>query len=409
MSYRAPKGTEDVLPPDSRAWRRAERVFWDLAAVYGYEPILIPVFEATELFARGVGETTEVVEKQMYTFADKGGRSLTLRPEFTAGIVRAHIQAGGVGTTAKTAAFGAAFRYERPQKGRNRQFYQADIEYFGEEAAAADVEAIEFGYRYLLEIGVAAPGVVLNSIGDAADRAHYRVLLSEWLTERADQLAPEARDRIASNPLRVLDSKADAAIVTAAPAPADHLGEAAAEHFAAVRAGLERRGIPYELDPRLVRGLDYYNRTVWEYVAAGYDAAQSSLGGGGRYDPLFETLGGKPTPGVGLAMGIDRILLAAEQNAEHALDVFVVVADQELAEEAEALVAELRSAGLRTDQDRGLRSVKAQFRAADRRDARTAVIVGEEWTGGTVTIRDLMSGDQDVITRQEIDTWVKAH
>lgn len=408
MTYRAPKGTEDVLPPASRAWRRAERIFSDLAERYGYELVLVPAFESTGLFERGVGEDTEVVQKQMYTFVDKGGRSVTLRPEFTAGIVRAYIEAGGVQTVTKVAAWGPLFRYERPQKGRNRQFYQADVEYFGETSPDADVEVIEIGYRYLLEVGVREPSVLLNSIGDAEDRGAYRRLLTEWLTARSDLLSEDARGRLATNPLRVLDSKADADLVAEAPTPLEHLGAPAAAHFEAVRSGLDRRGIPYTLQPTLVRGLDYYNRTVWEYLAPTFEAAQASLGGGGRYDPLFELVGGRPTPGVGLAMGIDRVLMAADPPDSPALDVFVVVADGDLRAEAIDFVGTLRDAGLRADLDLGERSVKAQFKAADRRDAAVAAIVGAEWSEGRVTVRDLVTGEQAVIPRQEIEPWVRA-
>jgi histidyl-tRNA synthetase len=406
MTYRAPKGTEDVFAPESRVWRRAERVFYDLAERYGYELILTPVFETTELFERGVGEDTEVVEKQMYTFVDKGGRSVTLRPEATAGVVRAFIEAGGVATVAKTAMWGPMFRYEQPQKGRKRQFHQADIEYLGEESADADVEVIELGYRYLEELGVASPTVLLNSIGDPADRIEYRQILTRWLEERASAISAAARRRISGNPLRVLDSKADSAVVADAPAPVDHLGDEAHAHFAAVRRGLDRRRVPYAMAPRLVRGLDYYNRTVFEYQSPSFRAAQASLGGGGRYDPLFELLGGKPTPAVGLAMGIDRIVLAATADDGPVLDVFVVIADEELRAEAVDLVGSLRSRGLRADVDLGTRSVKAQFRAADRRGAGSVAVVGEEWHQGSVTMRDMGSGEQATVPIEEIAPWI---
>ena len=409
MTYRAPKGTDDVLPPESRDWLRAERTFADLAETFGYDAVLTPHFEATELFARGVGEATEVVEKQMYTFTDKGDRSLTLRPEATAGLVRAMIEAGGVNGTAKIATFGPMFRYERPQAGRRRQFYQGDIEYFGEPSADADVEVIEFGARYLDEMGVPDVVVALNSIGDAADRAAYRELLTDWLIEREGELSEDAANRIESNPLRVLDSKADADIVENAPAPMDHLGDGAATHFEAVQAGLRRLQIPYRIEPRLVRGLDYYNRTVWEYLSTGYDAAQDSAGGGGRYDGLFELLGGKPTPAVGVAMGIDRIMLMADDgDDEPALDAFVVVADQSRRDAALDLVSELRRRGVRIDLELAERSVSAQFKAADRRAAATALVVGEEWSDGKVTARDLETGTEGAVAIEEIEGWLKS-
>ena len=406
--FRAPKGTEDVLPPRSHWWRTAHRTFDDMCESYGYGLTLTPIFEDTDVFARGVGGDTEVVEKQMYTFTDKGGRSITLRPEATASVVRAQIQAGGVATRFKGAYWGPMFRYERPQKGRNRQFYQAGIEYLGSSSPEADVEVIEFGYRYLELLGIESVEVRLNSIGDPADRAAYRTEITEYLNSKRDQLSEDSRRRIDSNPMRVLDSKVDADVVHDAPVPLDHLGDAAAEHFAAVRQGLEDLGIPYVIEPRLVRGLDYYNRTVWEYVPTTYEAAQSSVGGGGRYDGLFEVLGGKPTPGVGLAMGIDRIQLAAPQASESPLlDAFVIAASHDHRAQARKLTAQLRRAGVRVDMTDRDRSMKVQFKEADRSRASVAVIVGSEWDRGEVTVKRLDTGDQDVIAVKEIESWLR--
>lgn len=413
-TYRAPKGTYDILPPESAEWRHAHRLFDDLAERFGYGLTLTPMFEQTELFARGVGEETEVVEKQMYTFEDQGGRSLTLRPEATASVVRAAVQAGGVSTTIKGAYWGPMFRYERPQKGRTRQFYQGGIEYLGTESADADVEVIEFGYRYLELLGIRDIDVRINSIGDAADRTDYRSQLKTFLREREDLLSDDAKRRIETNPMRVLDSKADADAVRGAPDTLDYLGDAASEHFAAVRSGLEQIGIPYTIDNRLVRGLDYYNRTVFEYVPRGYGAAQSSVGGGGRYDGLAELLGGTPTPGVGLAMGIDRILLVRNDEAQGTvdnvalLDVFVVVADAGLRRQAASFLSELRSDGVRADWMAESRSVKAQFRAADRRRARFAIVVGDEWSRDEVTVKNLVTGEQSVKSTKEIAAWLQA-
>ncbi|HUU61002.1 MAG TPA: histidine--tRNA ligase [Acidimicrobiia bacterium] len=408
MTIRAPKGTLDVLPPESGRWRRLLRAFDDLAERYGYGLALTPLFEATDLFARGVGEETEIVEKQMYTFADKAGRSLTLRPEATASVVRAYLQAGRSGVL-KCAYSGPMFRYEQPQAGRRRQFQQVGVEYLGEPSPDADVEVIELGYRLLEQVGVAGVTVLLNSLGDPADRAGYRRALTAFLEARVEHLSADAQRRLATNPLRVLDSKADAAVVADAPATLDHLGPEAAAHFTAVRTGLERRGIPYEIAPRLVRGLDYYDRTVFEYQARSYVAAQDALGGGGRYDPLAEILGGPPTPGVGLAMGVDRIVAAMpEQPGEEGLDAFVVVADPERRAEALDLAAALRSAGLRVDLDLGRRSVKAQFKAADRRGAQVVAVVGEEWERGRVTVRALAGGEEESIPIGEVAAWVKA-
>jgi histidyl-tRNA synthetase len=408
-TYRAPKGTEDILPPDSDWWRFAHRTFEELCERYGYGLVVTPIFEDTEVFARGVGGDTEVVEKQMYTFTDKGGRSLTLRPEQTASVVRAQIQAGGVPSTFKGSYWGPMFRYERPQKGRTRQFHQAGVEYLGSESPEADIEVIEFGWRLLEALDVPDVELRLNSIGDPADRVAYRTLITEYLTAHLDDLSDDARGRVTTNPMRVLDSKADRDVVAGAPVPIDYLGAPASEHLAAVRAGLDDLGIPYVIDPHLVRGLDYYNRSVWEYVPRRYEAAQSSVGGGGRYDGLFEVLGGKPTPAVGLAMGIDRIFLAAARHDRGpTLDVFVIAAGEVERRPARILTAQLRESGLRTDMTDRQRSVKAQFREADRARARAAVVVGAEWADGLVTIKDLGTGDQHLIPTKEIEAWLRS-
>ncbi|MDK1011053.1 MAG: histidine--tRNA ligase [Actinomycetota bacterium] len=406
--YQAPKGTYDILPPESAWWRDARSVFDDLAEQFGYGFVITPMFEDTDVFARSVGADSEIVQKQMYTFTDKGGRSITLRPEATASVVRAVIQAGGVQGRFKGAYWGEMFRYERPQKGRNRQFIQAGVEYLGSESPEADVEVIEFGYRMLERLAVPRVEVRINSIGDPEDREVYREALGAFLREHYDELSEDSRRRVESNPMRVLDSKFDRDILEDAPVPLDYLGEEAARHFQAVRDGLSALGIPFVIHDKLVRGLDYYTRTVWEYIPTGYEAAQTSVGGGGRYDGLFELLGGKPTPAVGLAMGVDRILLASSvPDPGHALDVFVVVADESLRSEARILTSELRAGGLRIDMTDTQRSVKAQFKEADRSNARAAVVIGAEWTGNEVTIKDLDSGVQDVIAIKEIEGWLR--
>jgi histidyl-tRNA synthetase len=407
--YRAPKGTYDILPPESTRWREARNTFDRLSTEYGYDMVITPMFEDTDVFARGVGTDTEVVEKQMYTFEDKGGRSITLRPEMTASVVRAIVQAGGVQGRFKGAYWGEMFRYERPQKGRTRQFMQAGVEYLGSASAEADIEVIEFGYRLLEKLGVPGVEIRLNSIGDPEDRLAYQQAIGQFLRERFDDLSEDSKRRIDTNPMRVLDSKADQTVIANAPVPLDFLGESAKAHFDAVKTGLHDIDLAYVIDDKLVRGLDYYTRTVWEYIPMGYDAAQSSVGGGGRYDGLFELLGGKPTPAVGLAMGVDRILLASqseEQSSE--LDVFVVVTEDSLRSPARILTSDLRRVGLRADMTDVQRSVKAQFKEADRRRARSAVVVGSEWTAGEVTIKDLDTGNQQVIAAKEIERWLRA-
>lgn len=408
-TYRAPKGTFDVLPPSSDQWRDAHHEFDVLCAQFGFGHTLTPIFEDTEVFVRGVGGDTDVVEKQMYTFEDKGGRSITLRPEATASVVRAVIQAGGVSGRFKGSYWGPMFRYERPQKGRTRQFYQAGVEYLGSASPEADVEVVEFGFRMLERLGVPDVTVHLNSVGDPEDRADYRELLRAYLDERKDELSPDARRRIDTNPMRVLDSKADAAVVEGAPIPLDHLGDDTASHFAAVTAGLDSIGIPYVVDTKLVRGLDYYNRTVWEYLATGYDAAQNSVGGGGRYDGLFELLGGKPTPAVGLAMGVDRILLAsADQSRGDRFDAFVIAATEGHRAQARKLVSRLRVSGIRAEMTDSDRAVKTQFREADRSGSTHAIVVGDEWADGHVVVKQLQSGEQELVAVKEIEAWLRA-
>ncbi len=402
------KGTDDILPPQSERWRRLLRAFDDLAERYGYDLALMPAIESTELFSRGVGETTEVVEKQMYTFEDRGGRSVTLRPEFTAGIVRSYIESGGQGIV-KLAAAGPQFRYEQPQKGRRRQFFQVDLEYLGESAPGADVEVIEFSYRLLEMVGVSGIGLRLNSIGDSADRVAYRNLLQEYLRQRQSDLSEDARRRIDSNPLRVLDSKADTEVVRDAPVPLDHLGPEAAQHFSRARSALDGLGIPYEIDPRLVRGLDYYNRTVFEFYSSSFEAAQSSLGGGGRYDPLAELIGSRhPVPAVGVAMGCDRIVHAMPGVAEHRLDLYVAVADHDLTPQATEWVSRLRQRGFKIDWDASAsRSVKAQFKAANRCGAAAVAIVGSEWSRGLVSLKVLETGEERQVSVEEVEEWMK--
>lgn len=406
MTLRAPKGTDDLFPPLSHIWRRLLLSWEDWAARYGYDLVQTPIFESTEVFARGVGEGTEVVEKQMYTFEDKGGRSLTLRPEGTAPVVRAYLESGADGIL-KGAYSGPMFRYERPQAGRRRQFYQLGVEYLGSRAAAADAEVIELGYRYLVEAGVPGLTVQINSIGDAQCRPAYLELLTAYLEDRRDLLCADSLRRLDTNPMRVLDCKVCAPRLLDAPSPVDHLCDDCTEHHRTVRTILTRLEVPMEDAPRLVRGLDYYERTAFEYVATDLDAAQNAVGGGGRYDGLAELLGGRRVPGVGFALGLDRIVLTlGSGEGVRPLDLFVVVAGEWYLE-AVRLVSDLRRQGLRVDMDVEGRSVKAQFRAADRRGAAGALVVGDEWTENRVVAKDLTSGIQEVMLIEEVEPWAK--
>jgi histidyl-tRNA synthetase len=403
MSFRPPKGTDDILPPDSRRWRRVLRAFDDLAESYGYDLIIYPVFDSTEVFERGVGEGTDVVQKEMYTFQDRGGRSITLRPEATASVVRAYL-ASGSQIPMKLAYSGPMFRYERPQAGRRRQFWQVGVEYLGEDSPQADVEVIELGHRFYNAIGLEGLEVQLNTLGDPASRAAHRQALVSFLEDRRDDLSEDSRRRIATNPLRVLDSKDDQNKLAGAPMPVDFLSSDSVDHYSAVKRGLDEAGVPYVENPQLVRGLDYYTRTVFEYVATGLDAAQNAVGGGGRYDQLAEVLGGRHVPAVGFSLGIDRIVLALgeESPLATALDAFVIVADETRRQAAVALVRELRAARLRVDMEPGPRSVKAQFKSADRRRAHSAVVVGEEWEAGEATIRDLETGEEARVSLESV-------
>jgi len=395
MSFRPPKGTDDILPPDSRRWRRVLGVFDDLAERYGYDLVIVPVFDSTDVFARGVGEGTDVVQKEMYTFEDRGGRSITLRPEATASVVRAYLGSGSQ-IPMKLAYAGPMFRYERPQAGRRRQFWQVGVEYLGEDSPQADVEVIELGYRFYRAIGLEGLEVQVNSLGDPTTRAGYRQALVSFLEGISGDLTQDSRRRIATNPLRVFDSKQDREKLEGAPLPLDFLDEAAADHYRAVKGGLDDAGIPFVENGLLVRGLDYYTRTVFEYVATGLDAAQNAVGGGGRYDQLAEVLGGRHVPAVGFSLGIDRILLALGSGPvdRSALDAYIIVAEENRRGQATGLLRRLRDRGLRTDMEPGSRSVKAQFKSADRRQAQAAIVVGDEWEAGEVTIRDLDSGEE---------------
>ena len=406
MIFRAPKGTDDILPPASHTWRRLLLTWENLAATFGYDLILMPLFEATEVFARGVGEGTDVVMKQMYTFEDKGGRLLTLRPEGTAPVVRAFLESGADGIM-KVAYSGPMFRYERPQAGRRRQFYQVGIEYLGSRSAAADAEVIEAGYRFLTDVGLSDLSVQINSIGDRRCRPTYLEVLKAYLESHREVLCDDSLGRLNTNPMRVLDCKVCAPKLIDAPSPVDYLCEECAAHYEEVRILLREVEVPFEESPRLVRGLDYYERTAFEYIATNLEAAQNAVGGGGRYDGLAELLGGKPVPGVGFALGLDRLVMTLGETEESdPLDLYLVIAGERFPE-AWHLASRLRSVGLRTDLDLEGRSVKAQFRAADRRGASGVIVLGDEWEEGKVVAKNLTTGNQETILVEEVESWTR--
>jgi histidyl-tRNA synthetase len=395
IELRSPKGTDDVLAPESARWELAMSRFAGLVARAGYGQILTPLFEDLAVFQR-VGEATDVVRKEMYDFEDKGGRRIALRPEITASVVRAFIQHHPA-VPFKAWYAGPSFRYEEPQAGRRRQFYQLGIEAIGTEDADLDVEVIALGWEYYRALGLSRVGLLLNSLGDYVCRPGYRQLLIDYLLPRRGQLCDEHRVRLEENPLRVLDCKKPECIAATAEAPRqlDHLCGPCTEHFARVTEGLGSLGIPYQIETRLVRGLDYYTRTTFEYIGLALESAQNALGGGGRYDGLVEAMGGAPTPGIGFALGIERILLACSAEgvlgageAGPRVEVFVV--DLTGGRQARDLTTELRAAGIRVDRAFDQRSAKAQFKVADRSGAALAVVVGpDELEAGIVRLQDL--------------------
>jgi histidyl-tRNA synthetase len=413
-TFRAPRGTRDVLPPESWEWQAVVRLALDLFAEAGYAPIETPAFEHTEVFERGVGATSEVVGKQMYTFSDRGDRSLTLRPEGTAPVVRAVLEHNlHRGALPVKLSYGSwMFRQERPQKGRYRQFFQVGIEAIGSDSPLVDAEVIEIGRRFYAAAGVDTT-LMLNSIGhpDPSCRQGYAAVLAEYLERHRSALAEDDRERIGTNPLRTFDSKEPATkeVMREAPLIRDHLCDACRKHFETVCGLLDDLGVPYTLDPALVRGLDYYTRTALEFVA-GNLGSQNAVGGGGRYDGLSEALGGPPLPGIGIAPGVDRILLARGEREEIGpgrVRVYVVAVGERAAPEALAIATRLRRAGVGADLDLMGRSMKGQMKDAARSGARYAVILGDEELAERVaTLKDLASEEQRKVPFEDLVTAV---
>jgi histidyl-tRNA synthetase len=399
--YQAPRGTFDVLPANARARGRVEAVAAQIAARAGYERIATPAFEDTELFERGVGHSTDIVRKEMFTFEDKGGRSLTLRPEGTAPICRAYVEHGmqKLAQPVKLFYSGPFFRHERPQAGRYRQFHQLGVEAIGSDSPLADAEVITLLAELLAELGVPGVELRLGSLGSFEARQAYLEELKAHLHSNEGELAKEVRERIDANPLRAFDSDDEGtrAVMARAPKLVERLEDDDASHFQEVRALLDAAGVEYTIDPTLVRGLDYYTRTIFSFVCDRL-GAQSEIGGGGRYDGLIEQLGGAPTPAIGWAAGIERILLALDEEVEApGRDVFVAVAErgQGARAQALALASELRRAGLSAEIDLGGRGLKGQFKHADRIGARRVVILEAEGA----QLRDMESGEQRLVER----------
>ncbi len=405
MSYRGPKGTYDVYPggrePHERPelWAWAESVARDHFRRYAYSEVRLPVFEEAQLFVRSVGEASDIVRKEMFVFHDKGGRELSLRPEGTAGVVRSYVEHSlyKVAQPVKMWYLGPMFRHERQQKGRYRQHVQIGAEVLGSDDPLVDVEIISLLYSIHQSLGVRDEVVYLNNLGDLETRRRYVPELRSYLEKHESELDPDSVSRIETNPLRTFDSKDrnTQALLAEAPVIGDYLSGEARAHFDAVKAGLEEVGVPYAVDERLVRGLDYYTLTVFEAKSAAL-GAQNTVGGGGRYNGLVSELGGPEMPGIGFGSGVERILLAANAPEEGAkLDVYFVTLVPEARLPAFALAAALRAEGVACDLDYADRSAKGQFKQADRAGVRFAIIVGdEELANGACKLRDMTSGEE---------------
>lgn len=410
-SLQAPRGTRDLLPAETARWQAVEAVLRDVFARYGYRELRTPIFEHTELYVRGIGEATDIVGKEMYTFADRKDRSLTLRPEGTAGIVRSYVEhklGQGERGEAKLSYLGPMFRYERPQAGRYRQFYQAGAEAIGFADPAADAESIAMLVTALRELGLKDLQVDINSVGDAETRAVYRERLLEFLNGWTGTMSAESRARMATNPLRVLDSKDkdDQELVAYAPKVTNHLSTRSSAHFAAVLRHLDRLQMPYEVNKKLVRGLDYYTDTVFEVLSSDL-GSQSAVAGGGRYDGLVGEFQPQQRPAVGWAIGLDRLVWLLEQRqlmaGQPGAAVAVITMGQACFGRGLALAQDLRQAGLRAWFDAsGLRSMKNQFKQADSEGCRLCLVLGEdELARGEAGIKDMKTGEQTAIRLEQ--------
>ncbi|NPV91512.1 MAG: histidine--tRNA ligase [Firmicutes bacterium] len=417
MLTNRPRGTNDILPGQVERWQSLEGKIRRLCREYGYGEIRTPIFEHTILFNRGVGETTDVVEKEMYTFMDRGKSSLTLRPEATAAIVRAYIENGMYGQPQPIKLFllGPMFRYDRPQAGRFRQFHQFDVEVLGTRDPLLDVELIALANSFCQQAGLKEWELHINSVGCPTCRTEHRKGLREYVYNVRGSLCEDCQRRLETNPMRVLDCKNEKCqrLTVNAPTPVDYLCDTCAEHFAAVKRGLEEMEVAYQVDKRLVRGLDYYTMTAFELMVPGI-GAQNSIGGGGRYDGLVEACGGPPTPGVGFAFGMERVLLALEEQRGEApntagLEVYVGTLEPGARIPAMKLLNQLRSLGIAADMDYLGRSLKAQMKAAGKSGAPLVVIVGGDELGrGAVTVRQMDKAKQEEVSLDQAGQYLLA-
>ncbi len=405
-TLRPVRGTHDLLPEDNRRHRRVIETFRDIAERFAFGEIATPIFEFAEVFKRTLGETSDIVTKEMYSFTDRGGDLITLRPEYTAGIARAFISGGlRQQLPLKFYGHGPMFRYERPQKGRQRQFHQLDAEILGVAEPLADIEVIALGATLLDELGMAdVTELELNTLGDPESRAAYRAALVDFFGGHRDALSEDSLVRLDRNPLRILDSKdeGDRAVIVDAPLMADYLNAASTDMFDAVRAGLDRLGIAYRVNPRLVRGLDYYTHTAFEFTTQAL-GAQGAVIAGGRYDGLIEAMGGPPTPGIGWAAGIERLALLLAEPPAAPRPIAVIPVDAGAEDETLELTHRLRRAGFTVDLGyRG--NVSRRMKRANRMHARAALLLGDdERARGAVTLRDLDSGEQVEVPLAELE------
>ena len=404
----AVRGTHDILPGEVERWQHVERVARSLCDRYGYVEVRTPVIEREELFAKGTGETTDIVQKEMYSFTDKGGERITLRPEATPSMVRAFVEHSleHALPAAKLYSMGPMFRYERPQKGRYRQFHQLDVEIFGLEDAAVDAEVIDLAWSLVRDLGIEQTELVINSVGCSECRPRFQAALLAALGDDLPKLCQDCQRRAVTNPLRIYDCKvpADQPIIDRLPHSVDYLCEACATHFSAVRRHLDAWGIPWTQSHRLVRGLDYYTRTTFEILGRTL-GAQNALLGGGRYDGLVKQLGGPDRTGIGFAAGLERLVLALPEGAGIAATprAFVAAIGDEARDEALKLLRELRQAGLAASMEFEGRSMKAQMKRADRLGARVTLIVGgDELARGEVTLRDMRGSEQRPVRRTDV-------
>ncbi|MDO4866575.1 MAG: histidine--tRNA ligase [Clostridia bacterium] len=411
MLTQAPKGTQDMLPQDSYRWQAIERTMREACALAGFREIRTPIFEHTELFQRGVGDTTDVVQKEMYTFEDKGNRSITLKPEGTAGAVRAFIESHMYADALPAKLYYAAcpcFRYEKPQSGRLRQFHQNGVEVFGAKDASVDAEIIKLAMDILKANGIDGLKLNINSIGCPNCRKAYLEKLREYLRPKLPTLCKTCQERFDRNPMRILDCKEDAPKLADAPAMLDNLCEECSTHFEKLKGYLTALGLEYQIDPRIVRGLDYYTKTVFEIITDTPDGGELTVCGGGRYDGLVEELGGPATPGIGWGMGIERMLMVQDIRgivppAPDYLDAFVVTLGDDARMAGVKLVAELRAKGVKADLDHAARSMKAQFKYAGKLNVKKVVVIaGDELEKGVVKLRDMEKSEETEVPAGEI-------